>query len=53
MTDDDRRALTPLFWTHVNPYGTFRLDMDSRLDLALTGPTDKATSEEYPSESAT
>jgi hypothetical protein len=52
MTDEDRRALTPLFWTHVNPYVTFRLDMDSRLDLAPTGPTDKATSEEYPSKSA-
>lgn len=23
MTDEDRRALTPLFWTHVNPYVTF------------------------------
>lgn len=34
MTDEDRRALSPLFWTHVNPYGRFVLDMDSRLDLA-------------------
>lgn len=33
LTDADRRALTPLFWTHVNPYGKFTLDMDSRLDL--------------------
>ena len=33
LTTDDRRALTPLFWTHVNPYGKFTLDMDSRLDL--------------------
>ncbi|MGW9307001.1 Tn3 family transposase [Saccharomonospora azurea] len=31
---DERRALTPLFWTHINPYGRFRLDMDTRLDLA-------------------
>lgn len=23
----------PLFWTHVNPYGRFRLDMNTRLDL--------------------
>ncbi len=23
----EQRALTPLFWGHVNPYGTFRLDM--------------------------
>ncbi len=33
MTEEDRRALSPLFWTHVNPYGRFILDMDSRLDL--------------------
>lgn len=33
MTEEDRRALTPLFWTHVNFYGIFRLDMDSRLDF--------------------
>ncbi|WP_369228035.1 Tn3 family transposase [Streptomyces sp. R39] len=29
----DRRALSPLFWTHVNPYGRFELDMSNRLDL--------------------
>jgi len=33
MTDADRRALTPLFWTHVNLYGKFALDMSTRLDL--------------------
>jgi TnpA family transposase len=33
MTDADRRALTPLFWTHVNLYGKFDLDMSTRLDL--------------------
>jgi TnpA family transposase len=33
MTTDDRRALTPLFWTHVNLYGKFDLDMTTRLDL--------------------
>jgi hypothetical protein len=31
---NDRRALSPLFWSHINPYGRFRLDMDTRLDLA-------------------
>ena len=31
---DERRALTPLFWSNVNPYGRFRLDMDTRLDLS-------------------
>ncbi|MFJ8855700.1 hypothetical protein [Streptomyces sp. NPDC102437] len=25
---------TVLFWSDINPYGTFRLDMDKRLDLA-------------------
>jgi TnpA family transposase len=33
MTDVDRRALTPLFWTHVNLYGRFDLDMDTHLNL--------------------
>jgi hypothetical protein len=39
MTDEDRRALTPLFWTHINPYGKFDLDMSTRLDFGplLTG----------------
>ncbi len=27
MTPEDFRALTPLIYTHVNPYGTFRLNM--------------------------
>ncbi len=35
LTDEDRRALTPLFWTHVNPYGSFSLQMDRHLDLGL------------------
>jgi TnpA family transposase len=30
----ERRALSPLFWTHINPYGRFQLDMDTRLDLS-------------------
>jgi hypothetical protein len=34
LTGADRRALSPLFWTHVNPYGRFELDMSHRLDLA-------------------
>ena len=33
LNDDDRRGLTPLFWSNINPYGTFRLDMTQRLDL--------------------
>jgi Tn3 transposase DDE domain-containing protein len=34
LTEADRRALSPLFWTHVNPDGRFELDMNSPLDLA-------------------
>ncbi|MGW4048142.1 hypothetical protein [Streptomyces sp. NPDC004721] len=33
LSDEDRRGLTALFWSHINPYGTFRLDMDKRIDL--------------------
>lgn len=34
MTAEDFRALSPLVYTHVNPYGIFELDMDARLPLA-------------------
>ena len=37
----DRRGLTPLFWSHVRPYGDVNLDMDTRLNLtaaAVSGP---------------
>jgi hypothetical protein len=30
LTDGDLRGLTPLFWSNINPYGTFRLDMRTR-----------------------
>ena len=33
LTTEDRRALTPLIYGHVNPYGLFRLDMDTRLAI--------------------
>jgi TnpA family transposase len=33
MAQEDLRALTPLIWEHVNPYGTFQLDMNKRLKL--------------------
>jgi hypothetical protein len=26
----DLRAVTPLMWEHVNPYGRFELDMETR-----------------------
>jgi TnpA family transposase len=35
MQPEDLRALTPLIWGHVNPYGTFRLDLDERLPIEL------------------
>jgi hypothetical protein len=35
LTDADRRALSPLFWTHANLYGTIQIDMDIHLDLGL------------------
>jgi hypothetical protein len=33
MLPDDLRALTPLIYAHVTPYGTFRLDMTQRLAI--------------------
>jgi TnpA family transposase len=39
LTEADRRALTPLFWTHMNPYGSFNLHMDRHLDLGLPEAT--------------
>jgi hypothetical protein len=33
LTDADRRALSALFWTHLNLYGRFELDMSKQLDL--------------------
>ena len=33
LTTEDLRGLTPLLYTHVNPYGTFSLDLAERLAL--------------------
>lgn len=33
MTPKDFRALTPLIYTHVNPYGNFDLDMAQRIPI--------------------
>lgn len=33
MTEADWRGLTPLFYSHVNPYGFFHLNMETRLPL--------------------
>jgi TnpA family transposase len=32
MTLEDYRGLTPLIYGHVNPYGRFDLDLNSRID---------------------
>ncbi len=51
LTDADRRTLSPLFWTHVNPYGRFELDMNRRLDLDLVAVS-AVTSPRSPQEEA-
>lgn len=33
MTTEDFRALTPLIYNHVNPYGNFDLDMEQRIPI--------------------
>jgi TnpA family transposase len=33
FTSEDKRALTPLIYSHVTPYGTFRLDMNERISF--------------------
>ena len=36
LTVEDQRGLTPLFWSHVLPYGEVKLNMTSRLSLGTT-----------------
>ncbi|KAJ8139582.1 hypothetical protein OY671_007209 [Metschnikowia pulcherrima] len=33
MTPEDYRGLTPLIYSHVNPYGRFDLDSNDRIDF--------------------
>ena len=33
MAEEELRALTPLIYAHVNPYGRFSLDMGKRLAI--------------------
>jgi len=44
---EGRRGLIAMFWSSVNPYGTFRLDMYKRLELgtmqALPAPAPRRT----------
>jgi hypothetical protein len=37
LTAEDERGLTPLFWSHVLPYGEIKLNMDTRLALSSPG----------------
>ena len=43
LTLVDLRALSPLKWQHVNPYGTFTLNMQERLPLERVAPSPGAT----------
>jgi TnpA family transposase len=43
LTAVDLRALSPLKWQHVNPYGTFTLNMKERLPLEQAGWSARAT----------
>ena len=42
LSEDDRRGLTPLFWTHINFFGRFMLDMNHRLDLTQARPAPRS-----------
>lgn len=33
MTQEDLRALSPLIYNHITPYGRFDVDLDQRLAL--------------------
>ena len=33
LNQSDRRAITPLIFSHVNPYGTFKLDLKERISM--------------------
>jgi TnpA family transposase len=37
MTKEDLRALTPLIYSNVNPYGTIHLDLTERLEIEKAG----------------
>lgn len=37
MTPRDLSALTPLIFHHINPYGTFDLDMEARIPIEVEG----------------
>jgi len=47
LTAVDFRALSPLKWQHVNPYGTFTLNMQERLSLEQVTCSPYATSPKF------
>lgn len=53
LAAEDRCGLTALFWSNINPYATFRLAMEKRLDLGdavnLPRPTRSKTATSEPS----
>ena len=38
LNEEDYRALTALFYLHINPYGTFELDLTKRLIIGIPVP---------------
>jgi len=36
LTDNDRRGLSALFWSHLNLYGRLEVDLSRHLDLGIT-----------------
>jgi TnpA family transposase len=38
LTDNDRRGLSALFWTHLNLYGRLEIDLERHLDLSFAAP---------------
>jgi Tn3 transposase DDE domain len=46
LTAVDLRALSPLKWQHVNPYGTFTVNMKERLLLERVAGSARAASPE-------
>jgi len=45
LTPEDKRALNVLFHSHINPYGLFPLDLNTRLDLGAMPIVDEMLEE--------
>ncbi|MFE5521411.1 Tn3 family transposase [Streptomyces virginiae] len=53
LSVEDRRVLNALFWSNINPCGTFRLDMDKRLDLVSAAVPRPRTPADAPARTTT